>query len=35
MLPEIQLEDLAPSITARLGVTLADVDGRVIPWLAA
>ncbi len=30
----IQIEDLAPSISARLGVRLEDVDGRVVPWLA-
>ena len=29
----IQVEDLAPTISARLGVTLEDVDGRVVPWL--
>jgi predicted AlkP superfamily phosphohydrolase/phosphomutase len=28
LLPEMALEDLAPSIAARLGVTLDDVDGR-------
>jgi len=34
-LPDIQLEDLAPTIAARLGVRLADVDGRIVPWLVA
>jgi predicted AlkP superfamily phosphohydrolase/phosphomutase len=33
-LPDLNLEDLAPSITARLAVTLEDVDGRVVPWLS-
>ncbi|HEX8665824.1 MAG TPA: alkaline phosphatase family protein [Beijerinckiaceae bacterium] len=33
-LPTLDLEDLAPSIAARLGVTLADCDGRAAPWLA-
>ena len=32
--PDLSLEDLAPSITARLGVRLEDVDGRIVPWLA-
>jgi predicted AlkP superfamily phosphohydrolase/phosphomutase len=33
-LPEIAIEDLAPSIAARLGVVLEDVDGAVVPWLS-
>jgi predicted AlkP superfamily phosphohydrolase/phosphomutase len=33
--PDLNLEDIAPSITARLGVRLEDVDGRIVPWLAA
>jgi hypothetical protein len=28
------MEDLAPSIAARLGVGLADVDGEPVAWLA-
>ncbi|HYD13848.1 MAG TPA: alkaline phosphatase family protein [Allosphingosinicella sp.] len=34
VLPPVAVEDLGPSIAARLGVTLADVDGRVQPALA-
>jgi predicted AlkP superfamily phosphohydrolase/phosphomutase len=30
----VQIEDLAPTLCARLGVTLEDVDGRIVPWLA-
>lgn len=33
VLPCVDLEDLAPSIAARLGVELEDVDGRPVPWL--
>jgi predicted AlkP superfamily phosphohydrolase/phosphomutase len=33
-LPSMQIEDFAPSLSARLGVELDDVDGRVVPWLA-
>jgi predicted AlkP superfamily phosphohydrolase/phosphomutase len=33
-LPMVHIEDLAPGIAARLGVTLPDVDGRVPAWLA-
>ena len=33
-LPEILLEDLAPSIAARLDVTLDDIDGQPVEWLA-
>jgi predicted AlkP superfamily phosphohydrolase/phosphomutase len=33
-LPGVATEDLAPSIAARLGVELDDVDGRAVPWLA-
>jgi hypothetical protein len=32
--PRIIVEDLAPTIASRLGVALADVDGRIISWLA-
>ena len=32
--PELAIEDLAPSIAARLGVELRDVDGTPVPWLA-
>ncbi len=31
----IEVEDLGPSIAARLGVRLDDVDGAVVPWLAS
>lgn len=34
LLPDIALEDLAPSLTARLDVALGDVDGRPVDWLA-
>jgi predicted AlkP superfamily phosphohydrolase/phosphomutase len=30
----IQIEDFAPSIAARLGVKLDDIDGRAVSWLA-
>ena len=33
-LPAIEIEDLAPSVAHRLGVTLEDIDGRSLPWLA-
>jgi predicted AlkP superfamily phosphohydrolase/phosphomutase len=33
-LPAMATEDLAPSIAARLGVELPDVDGRMVHWLA-
>jgi predicted AlkP superfamily phosphohydrolase/phosphomutase len=33
-LPALDLEDLAPSVAARLGVTLQDCDGEAVPWLA-
>src|SRR5262249_7030670 len=33
-LPGVATEDLAPSIAARLGVTLPDVDGHAAAWLA-
>lgn len=33
-LPPIRIEDLAPSIAARLGIELPDVDGVAAPWLA-
>jgi predicted AlkP superfamily phosphohydrolase/phosphomutase len=33
-LPDVHLEDLAPTIAARHGVTLEDVDGRIVSWLA-
>jgi len=33
-LPAVAVEDLGPSIAARLGVPLDDVDGIVSPWLA-
>jgi predicted AlkP superfamily phosphohydrolase/phosphomutase len=32
-LPTVDLEDIAPSITAHLGMRLEDVDGRRAPWL--
>jgi predicted AlkP superfamily phosphohydrolase/phosphomutase len=32
--PSLATEDLAPSIAARLGVALEDVDGHAVPWLA-
>jgi predicted AlkP superfamily phosphohydrolase/phosphomutase len=31
----VDLEDLAPSVAARLGVTLDECDGRAVPWLSA
>lgn len=34
VLPPVAVEDLGPSIAARFGVTLDDVDGRVAPELA-
>ena len=34
-LPPIAVEDLAPSIAARLGVDLPEVDGRIVSWLRA
>ncbi len=33
LLPEIALEDLAPSIAARFDVVLDDIDGRPVDWL--
>ena len=30
----IDVEDIAPSLSARLGVPLDGVDGRAVPWLA-
>jgi predicted AlkP superfamily phosphohydrolase/phosphomutase len=33
-LPDVAIEDLAPSIAARLGVMLENMDGRAVPWLA-
>jgi hypothetical protein len=33
-LPEIALEDLAPSLAARLDVALDDIDGRLVGWSA-
>ncbi len=33
VLPCVDLEDIAPSIAARLDVRLEDVDGRPVPWL--
>ena len=32
--PAIDVVDIAPSLAARLGVSLDGVDGRAIPWLA-
>jgi predicted AlkP superfamily phosphohydrolase/phosphomutase len=32
--PEIDVEDIGPSIAARLGVELSDVDGSAAPWLS-
>jgi hypothetical protein len=32
--PDIDMIDLAPSLAARLGVDLPDVDGIPVPWLA-
>ena len=34
-LPAIEVEDLGPSVAARLEVALDDVDGAVQPWLAS
>lgn len=34
VLPAIEVEDIAPSLTARLGVKMADTDGKTLPWLA-
>ena len=33
-LPELAIEDLAPSISQRLGVSLVGVDGVAAPWLS-
>lgn len=33
-MPPIAIEDIGPSIAARLGVTLKNADGRSVPWLA-
>jgi predicted AlkP superfamily phosphohydrolase/phosphomutase len=33
-LPAIKVEDIGPTIAARLGVTLEGMDGRVVEWLA-
>ena len=33
VLPCVDLEDIAPSIAARLDVRLEDVDSRPVPWL--
>lgn len=33
-LAPIEIEDLAPSISARLGVKMAGTDGKALPWLA-
>ncbi len=30
----VDIEDLAPSVAARFGVVLEDVDGRAAPWLS-
>ena len=30
----IDVEDIAPSLSARLGVSLDGVDGRAVPWIA-
>jgi predicted AlkP superfamily phosphohydrolase/phosphomutase len=35
VLPSIPVEDIAPTICARLGVELPDVDGRPVPELSA
>jgi predicted AlkP superfamily phosphohydrolase/phosphomutase len=32
--PRLRMIDLAPTLAARLGVTLPDVDGRPVAWLA-
>jgi predicted AlkP superfamily phosphohydrolase/phosphomutase len=34
LLPSLDTEDFAPSIAARLGVAMADVDGRPAGWLS-
>jgi predicted AlkP superfamily phosphohydrolase/phosphomutase len=34
LLPDVLLEDLAPSIAARLDVALDDIDGRPVEWLS-
>jgi predicted AlkP superfamily phosphohydrolase/phosphomutase len=33
--PRLRMLDLAPTLAARLGVVLPDVDGRPVAWLAA
>jgi predicted AlkP superfamily phosphohydrolase/phosphomutase len=33
-MPSIAVEDIGPSLAARFGVTLDDVDGETVPWLA-
>ena len=33
-MPGIDVEDLAPSIAARMGVALDDVDGQAVSWLS-
>jgi predicted AlkP superfamily phosphohydrolase/phosphomutase len=35
MLPTVPMSDIAPTICARLGVQLSDVDGRPVPDLSA
>lgn len=30
----LRIIDIGPSVAARLGVELAGVDGRAVPWLA-
>ena len=32
--PALAVEDIGPSVAARLGVTFGDVDGEVVQWLA-
>ncbi|MDQ4088285.1 MAG: hypothetical protein M3177_09810, partial [Pseudomonadota bacterium] len=34
-LPAIEVEDIGPSIAARFGIALVDVDGAAVPWLAS
>jgi predicted AlkP superfamily phosphohydrolase/phosphomutase len=33
-MPELAVEDIGPSIAARMGVALSGVDGAAAPWLA-
>ena len=35
VLPSIEVEDLAPSIAGRLGVSFGETDGKTLAWLGA